>query len=208
MAMIQFTRNYSDHSNNQGFQFEFNCDKCGNGHMTRFVPNKMGMATSFLHAAGSMFGGAFGSAASAGDQLKDMMRGSARDEAFAQAVEEGRRHFKQCSRCGKWVCPDVCWNEAKGLCEECAPDLMTEAAAAQAQAAVGQVHEKARQVDQTSDIDMSKNIMAQCPHCNARVQGGKFCPECGKAMSSRLSCSRCGTEFTGKFCPECGTKAP
>jgi hypothetical protein len=208
MAMIQFTRNYHDHSNDQGFQFEFLCDKCGNGHMTQFVGNKMGMATSLLRAAGSLFGGALGSAASAGDQVKDMLRGKARDEAFAQAVEEGRKHFKQCTRCGHWVCPDVCWNEKRNLCESCAPDLAEEAAAAQAQAAVEQVHQKARATDLVADIDMKQEQLASCPHCNARVQGGKFCPSCGKPLSSKTSCAKCGTEFTGKFCPECGTKAP
>lgn len=207
MALIQFTRNHSDHSNNTGFQFEFMCDKCGNGYMSRFIPSKAGMAAGMLHAAGSLLGGVFGHAASAGDQVREMMRGSARDDAFAEAVTEAKRHFHQCTRCGKWVCPEVCWNESRGLCEECAPDLMTEAAAAQARAAVEQVQEKARQVDHVSDIDMKKDLQAQCPHCQARVQGGKFCPECGKPLSSKLTCSKCGTEFSGKFCPECGTKA-
>ncbi|MEI6209019.1 MAG: zinc ribbon domain-containing protein [Desulfuromonadales bacterium] len=208
MAMIQLTKNYHDHSNNQGFQFEFLCDKCGNGYMSRFATNKMGVATGLLHAAGSFFGGAFGQAANAGDQLKDMMRGSARDDAFASAVEEARGHFKQCTRCGKWVCPQVCWNETKALCEECAPDLAAEAAAAQAQAAVEQVQQRARQVNHVADIDMRNDLVAQCPHCNARVQAGKFCPECGKPLSSKVACGRCGATFTGKFCPECGTKAP
>ena len=36
MALIQFTKNHSDHSTDRGFQFEFFCDKCGNGYMTRF----------------------------------------------------------------------------------------------------------------------------------------------------------------------------
>lgn len=208
MAMIQITKNHRDHSSTNGFQFEFLCDKCGNGHMSRFVPNKAGMAAGVLHAAGSLFGGVFGQAASAGDHLKDLMRGGARDEAFAAAVEEARTHFRQCTRCGKWVCPDVCWNASKGLCEECAPDLAAEAAAAQAQAAVEQVQQKARQVDHVADIDMKKDLIAQCPHCNAPVQGGKFCAECGKPISGKISCGRCGTEFSGKFCPECGTKAP
>lgn len=179
MAMIQLTKNYRDHSNNQGFQFEFLCDKCGNGFMSHYLANKAGMAAGVLHAASGFFGGVFGQAAQAGDHLKDMMRGSARDEAFASAVAEARLHFKQCTRCGKWVCPDVCWNASKGLCEECAPDLISEAAAAQAQAAVAQVQQKASQVDHVADIDMKQELRAQCPHCNANVQAGKFCPECG-----------------------------
>lgn len=33
---IHFTKNYSDLSTNQGFQFEFFCDKCGSGFRTKF----------------------------------------------------------------------------------------------------------------------------------------------------------------------------
>jgi len=205
MAMIQFTKNHSDHSNDQGFQFEFFCDKCGNGHMSRFIPNKLGIAAGLLRAAGSLFGGALGRAGYAGDQVKDVLRGTAWDDAFATAVEEGRQKFRQCTRCGRWVCPEVCWNEKRSLCEDCAPDLQEEAASAQAQAAVEQVREKARSVDLVADLNMEAHQMAACPHCGARVEGGKFCPECGKALSSRATCAKCGTAFDGKFCPECGT---
>jgi hypothetical protein len=208
MAMIQFTRNYTDRSNDQGFQFEFFCDKCGNGHVSRFIPSKLGVATGLLRAAGSIFGGALGRAGWAGDQVKDVFRGKAWDDAFAQAVEEGKLEFKQCTRCGKWVCPEVCWNEKRTLCEECAPDLQEEAANAQAQAAVEQVREKARQASLVEDVDMSAHQVAACPHCNARVEGGKFCPECGKPLTSKATCGKCGTRFDGKFCPECGTRRP
>jgi hypothetical protein len=205
MALIQFTKNYADHSNDQGFQFEFFCDKCGNGHMSRFVVNKMGMAAGLLRAAGSLFGGALGRAGYAGDQVKDVFRGGAWDEAFAATVAEAKQKFRQCTRCGLWVCPEVCWNEKRSLCEACAPDLREEAAAAQAQAAVEQVREKARTVDQVADVDMAAPQLAACPHCNARVQGGKFCPECGKPLAASGACRKCGASYTGKFCPECGT---
>jgi hypothetical protein len=36
MALIQFTRNHSDHSTDKGYQFEFFCDRCGNGFMSEF----------------------------------------------------------------------------------------------------------------------------------------------------------------------------
>jgi len=206
MALIQFTRNHSDHSNDQGFQFEFHCDRCGNGHMSRFIPSKLGIAAGLLRAAGSIFGGALGSAGYAGQQVKDVFRGQAWDDAFAVAVEEGKKKFRQCTRCGKWVCPEVCWNEKRQLCEECAPDLQEEAAAAQAQAAREQVIEKARQVDLVSAVDMKADQLAACPSCGARVQSAKFCPECGKPLSTKAPCAKCGTPFEGKFCPECGTK--
>jgi hypothetical protein len=204
MEMIQFTKNYQDHSNPQGFQFEFFCDKCNNGYRSRFVPNKLGMAAGFLRAAGQIFGGVLGQAGNAGDQVKDLLRGQAWDDAFADAVKEGRQKFKQCTRCGKWVCPEVCWNAQRSLCQGCAPDLQQEAAATQAQAAVEQLHAKAQQADQTQGVDMAVPQVGACPHCNAHVEGGKFCPECGKPLSARAPCAKCGTPFDGKFCPECG----
>ncbi len=204
MPMIQFTKNHTDRSNDQGFQFEFYCDKCGNGYVSRFLPNKLGIAAGLLRTAGSIFGGVLGQAGNAGDQVKDVFRGKAWDDAFATAVNEGRQKLKQCTRCGKWVCPEVCWNEKRTLCEDCAPDLQQEAAAAQAQAAAEQVREKARATNQVEDVDMKAPQLAACPHCNARVEGGKFCPECGKPLTSKATCQKCGTQFDGKFCPECG----
>ena len=204
----EFTRNYSDHSNDTGFQFEFHCDKCGNGWRSSFQGSGLGLAASFLRAASSLFGG-LNAAASAGDHVKDALRGKAWDDAFAAAVGEGRKRFKQCTKCGTWVCPDVCWNAARGLCEACAPDLEEHAAAIQAQVAVEQMWEKARASDQTEGADMrQKKKVGQCPHCNARAGNAKFCPECGKPMAPPSSdCAKCGAKLAAKakFCGECGT---
>ena len=122
MAMIQFVKNYEDLSTDKGFQFKFYCDKCGNGFMSRFQPSVTGTAGSLLRAAGGLFGGW---ASSAGDSAYEVQRavgGKAHDAALQKAVEEGKEHFHQCSRCGRWVCPEVCWNASAGQCEECAPD--------------------------------------------------------------------------------------
>lgn len=212
MTMIQFTRNYTDRSNNYGFQFEFHCDKCRNGHMSPFIANKMGIATGFLRAAGSLFGGTLSRAAYAGEHVKDALRGGAWDEAYAEAVEEGKKHFKHCTRCGQWVCPQACWNEARGLCEECAPNLQEEAAHIQAKVSVEQAWDKARKVDQVESLDMKAHqsvAASACPHCNARVEGGKFCSECGKPLAAAKAahCTQCGSEMkpNARFCAECGT---
>ncbi|WP_163997607.1 zinc ribbon domain-containing protein [Pyxidicoccus caerfyrddinensis] len=208
MSMIQFTRNYTDRSNDYGFQFEFFCDKCGNGHMSPFIASKVGVATGILRAAGSFFGGTIGRAAHAGTHLKDALRGQGWDEAYAEAVEEGRKHFKNCTRCGKWVCPKSCWNDSRSLCEACAPDLAEEAASIQAHVAVEQAREKVRKVDQVASLDVTATRVAACPHCSAKVDGGKFCGECGKPLAvQKVGCGKCGQEIPerAKFCPECGT---
>jgi hypothetical protein len=207
MGLIQFTRNYRDHSNEQGYQFEFFCDKCGNGFRSSFQANKLGMATSLLRAASSIFGGALGGAAQGADYMKNAFRGEGWDAAFTAAVAEAKPKFCQCTRCGKWVCPAVCWNEKRTLCEACAPDLAEEGSAVQARVATEQLEEKMRAVDQVKHVAVDAPALAACPHCNARVEGGgKFCLECGKPLAVQVTCAKCSAKYPafGKFCPECG----
>jgi hypothetical protein len=206
MAMIQFTRNYTDHSNDTGFQFEFHCDKCGNGWRSAWKANKVGFAAGIFRTAANIFGGTLSSVARASEGAKDLLRGQAWDDAFAECVNEGKQHFKQCTRCGHWVCPEVCWNAERGLCDACAPKLAEEAAAIQAQVAVEQIRVKAQATDQTDGIDMkAKHSIGTCPHCQAKLTGGKFCAECGKPVGGPSKC-KCGAELSAKakFCPECG----
>jgi hypothetical protein len=197
MASIWFTGNYEDLSTDRGYQFKFRCEKCGNGYLSTFKVSALGMASSAIRAAGDLFGGIFGRAA-----------GSAYDSALKEAAEEISKQFKQCTRCGKWVCEPVCWNKKMQLCEGCAPDLDEEMAAAQAGAAKDQIHAKARSVDWTAQRDVATVTGVACPSCGAKTQGGKFCPECGAAVSTKRRCSKCGAEADGnpKFCPECGQK--
>jgi len=113
-----------------------------------------------------------------------------------------------CPKCSHWVCVTTCWNPKRGLCHECAPDVETELAAAQAQATVDQIKTKVAAQDLTKDIDLTSEAAALCPSCGARTQGAKFCPECGKPLRPKNECSRCGTKVEAgtKFCPECGNK--
>src|SRR4051812_24041787 len=208
MSGTAFTRNHSDHSNGTGYQFEFHCDKCGNGWRSSFQASKLGIAESFFRAAGSIFGGGLERAAYATGQAKDMLRGKAWDDAFSVAIAEGKAKFKQCTRCGTWVCPEVCWNAERGLCDACAPKLQQELASAQATAAKEQVWEKARTVDQTEAADVAKKQTVACPHCGAPSTGGKFCGECGKPYQGvKENCAKCSAKMApkAKFCPECGT---
>ena len=147
MATIEFTSNYDDLSTDRGYQFKFYCEKCGNGYMSSFQTNKLGMAASAVEVANSLFGGIFGRAAAGAYEVQRAVGGPAHDAALREAVEEIRPKFKQCTRCGNWVCEPVCWNHKAGLCESCAPDLAQEMAAAQAEAAREQVQVKAREVN-------------------------------------------------------------
>lgn len=215
--MINFVGNYDDLSTDKGYQFKFHCDKCGNGHMSRFVPSVTGTAGSLLRAAGSIFGGLFSQAGHSAYEVQQAVGGKAHDEALAKAVEEAKKHFHQCTKCGRWVCPDVCWNAEAGLCEECAPNFEEHMAAnraqAMAEAAAEQVRDKARKTDYVSDVDVKKKKKGApaalvCHACKAQTGGAKFCPECGEKQNVKLTCAGCGHQMEGKpkFCPECGKR--
>jgi predicted amidophosphoribosyltransferase len=207
MALIQFTRNYRDLSTDAGYQFEFFCDRCGNGFQTEFQASATGRITSTLDAASNLFGGFLNSAANAARSVHTAAWEKAHDGAFASAVEEAKPHFHKCKRCGHWV-DDDCWNGERGLCKDCAPELEEEFSAAQVQAAVNDAREKAAQVDYVSADRFKQTIVGTCPHCGAKVSGGKFCPECGKPLAAEKHCTNCGAKIKvdAKFCPDCGTK--
>jgi len=206
MPNIPFTSNYQDLSSQRGFQFKFMCEKCGNGYMSTFEANKLGAASAAANVAASLLGGIFGRAAQTTDQLQSMVAGSQHDSALNSAVREISPIFKQCTRCGNWVCEPICWNKKAGLCESCAPDLDEEIASAQAQAAREQAQTKARSVDYLGQRDLAQVASAVCPQCGAKTQGGKFCPECGTSIAAKRACQHCGAQADGspKFCPECG----
>ena len=85
---IAFTKNHSDLSTNQGFQFEFYCDRCGSGFRTRFQASTLSRVTEALNAAGSLFGGLFGQAADLGERARSASWEKAHDDAFTAAMEE------------------------------------------------------------------------------------------------------------------------
>ena len=213
--MIQFVRNHEDLSTDRGFQFRFHCDKCGNGYLSPFETSTLGTAAGLLRAAGNLFGGVLGSAGNSAYELQRAIGGKAHDDALNRAVQAGKQHFKQCTRCGSWVCPEVCWNAKAGLCEGCAPDEQEHLAAQKAQATAEQIGAKAREQDYTGDLDFSKGGMVMCTKCGAKMTANtRFCAECGTANLSAAGsqpkfCKECGgkLESGAKFCAGCGAKA-
>lgn len=209
MARIEFTDNHQDLSTAHGFQFKFFCERCGNGYMSSWKANKSGIAGSILRGAGSVLGGLFGRAAAGSYEIQQAIGGPEHDHALEEAVEEIRPLFRQCKRCGQWLCEQVCWNPERNLCTQCAPVLHREVAARQATIAVEQAEERLRQQDQTRGADLDGPATVGCPACGAEVEGGKFCGECGARLDQTRHCAKCSATIKAgaKFCPECGVKA-
>jgi membrane protease subunit (stomatin/prohibitin family) len=211
---IQFTRNYSDHCTNRGFQFEFHCDRCGTGFRTRFQAYVLGTVAGALDAANSLFGGILGQAADMGERVRSARWEQAHDEAFQAAMDELRPDFRQCPRCSQWVRRASCWSDKKGLCKGCAPDLAVEMAAAQASRTTEEIwaHSKVAEEDRAmlKESSWREGVKASCPQCEAPLERlAKFCPECGAAIAQKAHCTECGAELAprAKFCASCGTKA-
>lgn len=207
-VMVPFTSNYEDQSNEMGYQFEFRCQRCGNGYASTFQTSATNIGGGLLRTAGGMLGGLFGAASSATESLAEMTRGVAHDKALTKAVEEMRPHFHQCHRCGEWVCKPVCWNEEAGLCVRCAPKLQGEIASARSQAQTVQVQERLASMDLLTGVDLKSNAPVICPACHKETEGGKFCSNCGSPLNPVTRCPQCNNEVKAgaKFCPECGHK--
>lgn len=209
---IEFTRNYNDLSTDSGFQFEFNCNKCGNGYRTKFQTFAAGTISNILDTAGSIFGGIFNSASDVSDRVKSATWQKAKDEAFIKATQEISGDFVQCPRCSSYVCREQCWNTKRGLCKQCAPDLGVEMSAAQASRSVEEVWAHAAMAEEDKKLakeNWRDTIRASCPKCEAPLQtNAKFCPECGEELKAKKHCTNCGALISPetKFCAECGTK--
>ncbi len=207
-TLVPFTDNFTDLSNTEGYQFEFNCERCGNGYRSPFQADMVERGRGLLRSAGGLFGGALSNITNAADSALDRGTNSAaKDKALAAAVEAVQPHFEQCRACGNWVCASVCWNAEIGQCANCSPFVVDELSRAQAAAQVEQIRQKVQETDWTADLDTTTRAKVACPGCGASVAGGKFCPQCGERLSAIVDCAQCGSQLPSgsKFCSECGT---
>jgi len=209
--MVPFTDNFRDLSNTEGYQFEFYCERCGNGYRSAFQRDKVEMGRGLLRAVGSLFGGAAEDLSRATEQWRyDRATNSpAKDKALTAAVQEISPSFSQCRGCSDWMCKTLCWNEEIGQCLRCSPSVAEEVARAQSAAQRDQIWEKARQKDWTAAVDVDTRAKLNCPSCGTKVDGGKFCSACGGSLAVPVTCSGCGS--TGNkagavFCSDCGGK--
>ncbi|GIG20756.1 hypothetical protein Cch01nite_14800 [Cellulomonas chitinilytica] len=207
---VPFTDNFSDLSNTQGYQFDFRCERCGNGYRSAFQRDAVSTGQTLLRSVGSLFGGPLRDLGNAADQIM-LNRGTnspAKDKALAAAVEEIADRFTQCRGCGDWMCRAICWNEEVGQCARCAPRLNDEIAGLQAQARRTQAAERLSSTDLLTGVDVAAAPVAACPSCGARAGGGKFCTDCGASLAPTTACPGCSAELAAgaRFCADCGTR--
>lgn len=199
-----FTSNYTDLSDNHGFQFEFRCDVCGTGYRSEFIRSNLGTAGSILQGASGLLGGIFGSASNVANRAQDLTDRGARDEALQKASNEIMPLFTRCPRCNNWV-DETCWNEQRGLCVSCAPKLQSEMEATRAQVEIQQMQQAISAQTVFSGDTTAKATV--CPSCGKPVGSEKFCSNCGTALTNP-KCTQCGADLAAgaRFCGNCGAK--
>lgn len=217
MALLDHPKNVRDESGEKGFQWTFDCDVCGSGFTTAFIPSKsqskakklgfLGRGASVLSGmTGSSALGGLGGAAQAAEHFQNMSADwhKEHDGAFSQAVNEARIHFKKCPRCKRYVCEED-WNDEAGLCTQDAPSFTAEFQAAQASTKVEQM--QAHMKTQTLYGGEMEQLATVCPTCGKSSGSGKFCQNCGAALGYR-ECQNCHHRNppTVNFCGECGQK--
>jgi hypothetical protein len=211
-APVPFTGNVLDLCNENGFQWEFTCDRCDNGFRSPFAQNVASRGRGVLRMAGEWFGGKLETFSQGVEEFNQYgyvgEESATKDQFFAKAVENVRPNFRQCRGCGGWACAQFCWNNDVGQCMECSPLATEELARAQAEARGSQLRERAFQQDLVGGMDVAAPPMLRCDTCGGSTGGGKFCQHCGAGLIKKVSCGRCGADAPpgASFCMQCGNQ--
>jgi hypothetical protein len=211
-APVPFTGNVWDLCNENGWQWEFRCDRCQNGYRSAFKQNVASRGRGVLRMASEWFGGKVETFSRGVEDFNHYgfmgEEGATKDTYFAKAVEEVKPNFRQCRGCGSWMCAQFCWNNEVGQCMECSPLATEELARAQAEARNFQLRERAFQQDWIGETNVREEPKLRCDTCGGSTGGGKFCQHCGVALVKKVSCPKCDTEAPpgAHFCMECGTQ--
>ncbi len=220
MVLRDFVKNFDDMSDQNGFQFKFKCDICGDGYMTKYRQAPYAKAKGFLGAAsslgsglGSVVGGRAGSlgwgaggAHNAAGYMGDAKWREAHEKALDEGMAEARAHFTKCPSCTKYV-DATCWNEQALMCVDCSPRQAITVQKARA-AAFGQKAQEAMMAqDYSAEIKGAEEVKIICSKCGKPTSSGKFCEVCGAPLD-KSACPNCGAKLsaTARFCNNCGTK--
>jgi len=122
MALTKFVNNVEDLSEDGGYKFRFKCDRCGDGYESQFITSKSNLLKTAIDMFEVFRPLGWGGVGNASKTLDRGLRGKEHDAAYERAVQESQAFFRKCSTCGHWVCPENCWNDKFGMCDECAPE--------------------------------------------------------------------------------------
>jgi hypothetical protein len=180
---IPFTDNVTDLSNEDGYQFEFRCERCGNGFRSAFRHDPRSTGQKLARGLSGFFGGPIAQVGYMADRLLDRGTNSpAKDDALQAATG------------------DI------GQCVRCSPVVVEELARLQADARRTQMQQRLESIDLVGGIPLAQQAHPRCPSCGAQTGGGRFCSDCGASLVTARSCSGCTADVAlgARFCAVCG----
>jgi hypothetical protein len=180
---------YTDLSSENGFQFEFYCERCPEAWRSGFVRYTEGRLPGAMDAASRLMGPR-NAAARGVATFRGGAWDRARDAAFRKAARTAGEHFHDCPKCRSQCCPG-CWSATAECCATCVSSGVAHALSRRRGAALGQP------------------IGRCCSECARPVGGASFCPHCGAGLGEKQACRACRTTIpvAVRFCPSCGERA-
>ena len=180
-------RDLSQHGSlKAGFQFEFFCEYCDATWTSEFEPYRLDQANNFLGQLQAIFR----VRTDLNDTLvsAEQIFGSKRRlTALAKAQGAAAAYFSLCSACHRQCCRS-CQRDSELACLHCVGGASTGQGA-------------------SSLTPAAARGAATCPSCQSRLDGGRFCAECGYDTASfQKCCPTCGaiSARQTRFCPDCG----
>jgi hypothetical protein len=173
-----------DLSTEKGFQWQFCCPRCGEGHLSSFEyydPGTAGLLAKSLKDTGMLgqLGGAVGELV--GKTAYEAQRRAHREKALRRAVLEARLNFEKCGECLSWSCRDAsCWNADLKRCVQCATDGASGGPAS-------------RGGELPNDPFLMQDAMLAAPP--ARPARRTTCQWCGAGDQPGETCNRCGAQL-------------
>ena len=221
---------YDDHSD-QGrgfFQFSFHCPECNYEVMTSTQRSSTATATRAMDLGVGLVRGFWGRAAEQGEEMFGSRWEKEHDQALVKAWDEIKQDFRYCGQCKRTVC-FRCWNPQINMCNNCAPDLKSDAVHFQHELNVEEQRKQIQDNYQAPQFNTGEVASAVTPDMMKPSQGrsgalGQMPPaqEAPQAPSAasiagfstpgyprQVACPSCHQPgVPGKFCQNCGTQLP
>ena len=233
-ALIPFTSNYTDVSTYEGYQFEFHCQRCGNGYRSAFRHSVTGFGGRIAALGGGILGGEIGSRVQEVGLLaqwdRSSTRGSTNDKRLLEASEDVAGHFVQCRGCAEWVCRDVCWDDRAGCCTRCVPPPASEPTPGLGPSGFGpgpgygpppgygqpqpgfgppgygpQSTGGSRRAGSRRATGRGTARRRRAGSRRGTARRGCRCGTPGRPSSPAVCCTNCGATTAGRFCAQCGS---
>lgn len=163
-----FKDNFVDHSDENGFAYEFFCESCNKAYRPDYYPKPKGVGHSigmFFKFIGLKVSGKY--SGSLDDLKKEELR-SVQRISFIKSLKSAEAHFLKCTGCGLYVCAS-CWNTNQKKCTACAPVSKDDLP----------IHERKKR-EKAEKERMARAQSKFCFSCGTeKKDGAKFCDVCG-----------------------------